>query len=249
MGVEISENSKTFDPYELKWGDTVQELNSSEVRRWIAEDLCDEGDQEAEPLDDLPQNSHDVTTEEVAEYLFKEGLSNGLISTLTGQLKDLIAMAKWYQKGANPSEAETISHLVVPLLNVLGWSPQKMAIEWNYIDIALFSKLPRENKNLSVVLEAKPKGYSCLTAKSQAQTYAERHGKESCKRLILTDGLRYAIYLGKKVMEGEVGKIKFNLHPTAYLNLTRMRDEYPLLKCKGAKEAFLYLSADWVPES
>lgn len=33
----------------------------------------------------------------------------------------------------------------------------------------------------------------------------------------------------------------------AYLNLTRMREEYSLLHCKGAKEAFLFMSADWAP--
>ena len=46
---------------------------------------------------------------------------------------------------------------------------------------------------LSVVVEGKQKDNSCLNAKSQAQIYAEQPGRETCNRLIVTDGntIRY----------------------------------------------------------
>jgi len=33
--------------------------------------------------------------------------------------------------------------------------PQRMAIEWKHVDVALFDKLPRNDKNTCVVVEAK----------------------------------------------------------------------------------------------
>ena len=155
------------------------------------------------------------------------------------EIDELVRIARWYQITANPSEFETIAYLVVPLLRTLGWTPQKMAIEWKKIDVALFSKLPRGEENLSVVVEAKPKDWSCLTAKSQAQNYVEQVGMASCKRLIVTDGLRYGVYLRKDGV--------FESNPTAYLNLTNLRLKYPILHCSGAKEALLMMSADWLP--
>lgn len=113
-----------------------------------------------------------------------------------------------------------------------------MAIEWQKVDVALFNKLPRSNENLSVVVEAKQKDKSCLNALSQAKYYAEQKGRDSCQRLIVTDGLRYGVYLrGEKAFAGS---------PEAYLNLARMRASYPILECRGAQEAFLMMSADWV---
>ncbi len=116
-----------------------------------------------------------------------------------------------------------------------------MALEWSGVDIALFSTLPRRDENLSVVVEVKQKDRSCLNAQSQAQSYAEQPDRSSCGRLVVTDGVRYGIYFKENgVFCGE---------PHAYVNLARMRDEYPLLRCKGAKDAFLLMSADWVPNS
>lgn len=64
-----------------------------------------------------------------------------------------------------------------------------------------------------------------------------RGNEESCGKLIVTDGLRYGVYLRKDgTFEGK---------PDAYLNLTRMRDAYPDLGCRGAKDAFLYMATDW----
>ena len=237
---------KSFDTYTLKWGDTVQEMTSPTVINWI-EDLPVTDQDLHREIETLPPCSREVSIDEISGYLFDEGVAGGAIASFTGEIDELIGIARWYERAggpATPSEAETISYLVIPLLRGLGWTPQKMAIEWNKVDVALFSSLPRDNKNLLVVVEAKPKDFSCLNydTKSQAQCYAEEPGRETCKRLIVTDGIRYAVYSRDK-------DNKFPEHPDAYLNLTRMREAYPLLhwngKCGGAKEAFLYMSAYW----
>ena len=71
-----------------------------------------------------------------------------------------------------PSEFETVAYLVVPLLRHLGWTPQRMAVEWNRIDVALFDAMPRANDNLAVAVEAKKRDDSCLSARGQAEGYA-----------------------------------------------------------------------------
>jgi len=70
-------------------------------------------------------------------------------------------------------------------------------------------------------------GGSCMNAQSQAKTSAEQKGHAACNRLIVTDGVRYGVYFKKDGV--------FPNEPQAYLNLTRMRDEYPLLKARAQK--------------
>jgi hypothetical protein len=108
-----------------------------------------------------------------------------------------------------------------------------MAIEWNRVDIALFYNLPRQDDSLSIVVEAKKKDNSCLSAQSQAEVYAK--GKTNCSRLIVTDGLRYGIYK----------KIKENFQLYAYFNLTALRDKYNVYSCFGVKEAIMAMTPEW----
>lgn len=70
-----------------------------------------------------------------------------------------VRIAGWYGRTEiQPSERETVAYLVVPLLRSLGWTPQRMAIEWNRIDVALFDALPRQDDNLVAAVEAKKNG-------------------------------------------------------------------------------------------
>lgn len=231
---------KRFDTYTLKLGDTVQIMDSELVTDWIASLPIEQSSTER-PLIELPPRSRDGDWEETSEYLFDQGVASYAIESLTREIDELIRISKWYQRTGGPSEAETVAYLAVPLLRALGWTPQKMAIEWCSVDVALFNTLPRANDNLTVVVEAKQKDRSCLNAQSQAKTYAEQQGRASCNRLIVTDGVRYGVYFRR---DGA-----FPNEPHAYLNLTRMRDAYPILKCQGAKYAFLFMSADWVPNA
>jgi hypothetical protein len=107
-------------------------------------------------------------------------------------------------------------------------------MEWNHVDVALFERLPRSDATLQVVVEAKKMDNSCLTAVSQASAYA--HGKSACHRLIVTDGIRYGIYLRK-------GDEDFRLY--AYMNLARLMEDYPVYECKGAKDALLAMAPEW----
>lgn len=231
---KASDGAKRFDTYSLKWGDTTQPLSNQEVEGWL-ESLDVPKSSLERPLEALPSESGtEVGLNEVSEFLFDQGVASFSINSLVNQVGELTRIAKWYQRSNHPSEHETVAYLVVPLLRVLGWTPQRMAVEWNRVDVALFASLPRSDDNLRVVVEAKRMDMSCLTAKSQAQGYAE--GKRQCHRLIVTDGIRYGVY-----SRDEGGA--FDLF--AYLNLSRMRSHYPIYQCAGARNAFFSMTPEW----
>jgi hypothetical protein len=227
----------SFETYALKFGDTTQLLDSPEVEAWLGALVVPDEAFHA-PLPEIPQTELlsriDLEMRDISEYLYDKGLSSVSINRLVEDIGELTRIAKWYKKQEmRPSEHETVAYLVIPLLRSLGWTPQKMAVEWNRVDVALFADLPRGNDNLTVVVEVKKLNNSCLMAKSQAQDYAL--DRPNCRRLIVTDGLRYGVY-----SKNELG----DFYLDAYLNLTRLQSMYPIYDCDGAMESFLLMSPE-----
>ena len=222
---------------------TTQRLHSPVVKEWLAglEMDVDRKDSIKQSRRTLPEEGQTITADQIAEFLFDKGMASDSIRSLLDPDGEFLRVAAWYNdqvRGPKPSERETVSYLVVPLLRILGWTPQRMALEWKKIDVALFSVLPRDNCNLSVVVEAKKVRNACLSwAVNQAQGYAESH--KNCRRLIVTDGLRYGVFT--RTGHGE----RFSRY--AYLNLIRPRSGYSIYKCGGAKEAILAMTPEWQP--
>ncbi|QGS32434.1 hypothetical protein [Cupriavidus metallidurans] len=229
---------KTFPAYALNQGDTTQRLSNGPVFDWLKTlTLSPSGDSTAPKP--LPNVSHrEISLSEISSFLFDHGVASASISNLLAEIGELMRIGHWYKRSKMPSEHETVAYLVVPLMRALGWTPQRMAVEWNRVDLALFERLPREDKNLCAVVEAKKMDDSCLTAMSQALGYAQT--RSECHRLIVTDGMRFGVYT-------RPGGGEFKLH--AYLNLTRLRDEYPVYQCGGARQALLALAPEWKPTS
>ena len=236
------EKPKHFQTYTLKQGDTTQLLNNPSVNSWIRSlEIPDEARNHIPVELASPSNNAEVSVDDVSEYLFGKGVANASISNLLNEIGEFIRIANWYDhEEQKPSESETVNYLVVPLLRALGWTPQRMAIEWNKIDIALFSSLPRKEDFLSVVVEAKKMRASCLSAFSQAKDYAL--DSNGCGRIIVTNGLRYGVFT--RDTDKTQGKKDFSLF--AYMNLTRLRREYPIYdNCKGARDALLAMAPEW----
>lgn len=226
--------TQDFSTYTMKLGDTTQRLDSPDVTKWL-ESLEVTQPHEPRTLDLETQAQKATSIETIAEYLFDQGVASRAISDLTHEISELIRIAKWYHRAKNPSEHETTAYLVVPLLRALGWTPQRMAIEWNAIDVALFETLPREGKNLNTVVEVKRFNTSSLIALEQAESYAKHY--EHAQRIILTDGIRYSVYI----------KQNQGFKPYAYLNLLDMRDGYAIYDCLGAEDALLAMVPYWKP--
>ena len=239
------QGNKSFGKYALKWGHTIQLLDSSHgvntvVRDWLESEV-QETDSDC-PLTPLPLSGREVDIEEIAGYLFDQGVAADSVKALHRQMDDLVRIARWYERMGDqqkPSENETVAYLVLPLLQALGWTPQKMAVEWNRVDVALFDAVPRSTKNLIGVIEAKRWGASCRSAQGQALLYVQEHGQAHCHRMIVTDGMRYGLFL----RHGD--ECVFPSTPDAYLNLTRLRASYPLIGSDGAGKALQLLSAEY----
>jgi hypothetical protein len=130
---------------------------------------------------------------------------------IVAQAADLVPLLQNGQGfGEHPSEDELIAHFVVPFLRVLGWPPERIAVKWRYIDVAVFRALPRTPENCHLVIEAKRLGAGVEGALDQVRGYVEALGLP--RDVIVTDGIRYRMYAGQR-----------GFAPVAYANLARLK--------------------------
>ena len=203
----------------MKLGDTTQHLNQGAVMDWLKGITIPK---ERKPLPSLPAVNQKID-HEAFKILFRDTLDKRAGKKLDNQrLEELLATARSYYRQF-PSEAETLAFLVVPLFQLFGWKQNQMSLEWQRVDMALFEGEKNKEENLKVVIEAKRHGYSCLTAFKQADNYAKRY--KNCEQLVLTDGIRFAVYNRR----GET----FNLE--GYLNLLNPVEHYAIYNCAGAQ--------------
>jgi hypothetical protein len=203
------------------------------VRAWVQSLNIAEGSRNRE-IADLPSTGVSIDMTELGRRLFIDGLSSESIDKMMVTFASLQRVASWYRNetkrpAGRPSEYETVCYLVIPLLFSLGWSQQTAAVEWNHVDLALFRNMPPTDATLACVVEAKSLESSVFSPLGQAMNYALAPGRQSCEKLIVTDGIRYALHR----RSGD----QFALE--AYLNILSMRDSYPIYGCRGAVEAVL----------
>ena len=228
----------------LKRGDTTQLIGNKPLRKpvldWLESLKLDYNKVDLK-VRDLPEPSEEVILDQIGEFLFSKGVSSNSIENLKEGIDDLQMIARWYDDDPykNPSEFETEAFLIIPILRKLGWTPQKMALELiipgkhKKIDITLYSRLPRSTENMIALVEAKRKDNSVFRAFDQVKDYART--LPGVNRLIVTDGIRYGIYL--KVND------EWNIH--AYMNLTRFKKECKIYNCHGILEALWVMSPEW----
>jgi hypothetical protein len=134
-----------------------------------------------------------------------------MLHELVAQAGDLVPLFQNREAfGELVSEDELIVHFVVPFLRALGWPPERIAIKWRHIDVAVFRSLPRTPENCHLVIEAKRFGAGVEGALDQAKGYVEALGVP--RDVIVTDGIRYRMYAGTSGFE-----------PVAYANLARLK--------------------------
>ncbi|MGC9974948.1 MAG: hypothetical protein ABSC36_06135 [Gaiellaceae bacterium] len=153
-------------------------------------------------------------TAPLPELLAEEPRLEQVPSALQGivaQAADLVPLLQDSQAfGERPSEDELIAHFVVPFLRMLGWPPERIAVKWRYIDVAVFRALPRTPENCHLVIEAKRLGAGVEGALDQARRYVRALGLS--RDVIVTDGIRYRMYAGQR-----------DFAPLAYANLERLK--------------------------
>lgn len=221
------------------FGGRLSRVKKTEVLRWVHA-FRFPVEARTRPLCDLPADTGELSDEELGALLVENGMSANRVARLQATMASLRPLVEWYgedkkERPRRPSEHETITYLVVPLLFALGWSEKTVAIEWNNIDIALWDQVETEQIQPTYVIEVKSLGKSVFAPEGQAIGYAE---DLDCERFFVTDGVRYACF-------GDGGG---EYTPQSYLNITRLRNEYPVYddkaggRCGGAVDSLLSMA-------
>ena len=174
-----------------------------------------------------PEETKEIDDATILKFLIKEGLRPASADVLTNTISRIRLLADYYYHNCSWEdirEHETRTFLVVPLLLALGWAEQQLKIELpcqgGRIDIACFSKAYRRNHDeCSVLIETKDFSSGLDYAPNQARNYSQHF--PNCKVVVVTNGYCYKTYLRDSTGE-------FRTQPSAYLNLLKPRDKYPL---------------------
>jgi hypothetical protein len=183
----------------------------------------------------LPEIAPELSDEDLINHLINNGLRPKDAEELAQTIASIRRLVRWYwNHGVDVKEHETRAFLILPLLFALGWSEQRLKIEWKATDIAFFEKpyspQNKDAKNCIMILESKRFWGGLTYAEGQGKKYAKSFPE--CRHLIVSDGCRY------KLFRREDDRWIYN----AYLNILKPRSRHPYEeKIGGAQDVFLSL--------
>lgn len=189
-----------------------------------------------------PTPTRRVRDSEILTFLIREGLRVSAAEDLTEALQRIRLLAEYYynhRPWSDIREHETRTFLVIPLLLALGWAEQQIKIELpvkgGRVDIACLDR-PFSGNPAKVVALIETKGFSSGLdfAPTQAHAYAKHF--PDCQSVLVTNGYCYKTYMRQS-------DETFGTSPSAYLNIVRPRDRYPLepSNVAGALEVLRWL--------
>lgn len=181
-----------------------------------------------------------LTLEELGEELFSRGLPNNSVDQLVKSIERQRRLIRWYdlhgKKSDRPTEHEIVAHMVLPLLLSLGWSEQLLGVEWNRVDLAVFSDAPTTAKNCCLVCESKRFGHGLQSAFKQAVGYVNKLKMSKCEKILLTEGKRLYIFEKSGTVWAEKDK------PVGYLNINKIRTHYLVPEGTNAIDTIMSLT-------
>jgi Type I restriction enzyme R protein N terminus (HSDR_N) len=208
-----------------------------------------------------PRSVRKIEDSELLRFVVREGMvpperTEGLANAFT----HIRSLSRYYYEGMyerqelsrrDIREHETRTFLIMPLLIAFGWQEQQIKIELGVkqgrIDIACFSEPYRRdsskqpnNEKCILIIETKDFSSGLDKAPKQVKGYAEHF--PSCKAVLVSNGYCYKAY------ERDPETQQFLDEPSAYFNLLRPCDGYPLdpENVKGALEVLrLMLPQSW----
>ena len=172
---------------------TICRINQQEVldriqEIWNSGILCQ--------AEEIPKPAAPVEVDELIDSLMNEGLLSVSAEIIAATIWRLRRIAKWYSShGSDVGEHEIRTFLIVPLMTSLGWAEQKIKIEWNKIDVAMFDRPYCKTSIPSILIESKRLHCGMRYAPKQAEVYAIKY--PGCSKFIVSDGIRYKLYAKK----------------------------------------------------
>jgi len=157
---------------------------------------------------------------DVMKMLIDEGLRIQDAENISSTIQRIIRLAQWYRQNDKETlEHEIIAFLVLPLLIALGWSEQKIKLEYQNIDIALFKEVFKGNYKATpeFILEAKTFDNGLAFTDHQIKNYAEKY--PDCKNFVATNGFRYKVFFkdkNKMIQKGYFNLLRLNERNVLY---------------------------------
>jgi hypothetical protein len=141
----------------------------------------------------IPAPARKISDEDLVESLIGKGLRPADAETVIQTIWRVRRLARWYTRyGRDLSEHEIRTFLIVPILLALGWSEQKIKIEWKNTDMSFFREVYTRGGKPSMILESKRIGEGLHYAERQLVKYTKMFPE--CIHLVASDGLRYQLY-------------------------------------------------------
>lgn len=176
-----------------------------------------------------PRGTKEVDLDTILAFLIRLGLRISAADDLTEAIRRIRLLADYYyfsSRWDDIREHETRTFLVVPLLLALGWAEQQLKIEFpvkgvGRVDIACFTGpfLQCQDEDVVVLIETKGFASGLDFARGQAEAYAAHF--KNCRVILVTNGYCYKLY--RRTNDGA-----FSTTPSAYLNILKPKDRYPL---------------------
>jgi hypothetical protein len=175
-----------------------------------------------------PVPTTEIGLDDLIGHLIDFGLRPGAAEELIHALRRIRLLAQFYlnRDWSLTNEHDARTFLVIPLLIALGWAEQRMKVELavpgvGRADIGCFRQpVSGRDDNCIVLIETKALDQGLDYALEQAHQYAKSF--PTCEVVLVTNGYCY------KAFRRESDKVSFAIQPTAYLNLIKPRDRYPL---------------------
>ena len=149
-------------------------------------------------------------------------------------IENLMKIIKYYLSSSierEPSEFETRSHIVVPLLKALGWPCEQIVVEKDTFDIVLLKHKEDKPKDCLAAFELKKLKAPLGGVRWELEKRVKDKETKNCKLLVVTNGVRYMISKKNesgtwKELEPDVDKCA-NLRKKTFLsNLKMLTPEY-----------------------
>lgn len=213
---------------------TISRVHRSGPKK-AADTLLSEG-QPIEPIA-IPQSADSIDEEDLVYNLIENGLRPADAEAVIRAIFHVRRLASWYLfSGQDLGEHEIRTFLIIPLLLALGWSEQRIKIEWRQTDISLFRDVFKKGAAPHVIIETKRMGTGLGYAEVQVANYAKHFPQ--CDMLVTSTGGRYQLYTKEPGETWHASQMK-EKHLSAYLNLFSLKDRHPYLaNVGGAPDLF-----------
>jgi hypothetical protein len=132
---------------------------------------------------------------ELIDVLIDNGIRITDAENISTTIQRVSRLARWYQeRDPKVLEHEVVAFLILPLLMALGWSEQKIKLEYKYIDVVLFDRpfTGDYEETPRLILEAKTFSNGLALTHEQINRYSKVF--PNCKRFLVTNGFRYKYF-------------------------------------------------------